>query len=88
MWHSNMTDEYYVAVSRYNLSWKELISLGENSLVHSFLDEGEKMQLVSEYNEDLSVFADSCLNEGWREVAASTDAVTYDYGRDKLGLTI
>ena len=46
------------------------------------------MQFVSEYNEDLSVFADSCLKEGWREVAASTDAVTYDYGRDKLGLTI
>ena len=88
MWHSNMTDEYYVAVSRYNLSWKELISLGENSLVHSFLDEEEKMQLVSEYNEDLSVFADSCLKKGWREVAASTGAVTYDYGRDKLGLTI
>ena len=88
MWHSNMTDEYYVAVSRYNLSWKELISLGENSLVHSFLDEEDKMQLVSEYNEDLSVFADRCLEKGWREMAASTDAVTYDYGRDKLGLTI
>ena len=46
------------------------------------------MQLVSEYNEDLSVFADRCLEKGWREMAASTDAVTYDYGRDKLGLTI
>lgn len=88
MWHSNMTDEYYVAVSRYNLSWKELISLGENSLVHSFLDQEEKGQLVRQYMEDLEGFADSCLKKGWREIAASTDAVTYDYGRDKLGLTL
>ena len=36
---------------------KELVSIGENSLAHSFLDEEEKTQLVSEYSEDLSMFA-------------------------------
>ena len=31
MWDSTMTNEYFVAVKEFNLSWQELISLGENS---------------------------------------------------------
>ena len=31
-WDSNLTDEYYTAVTAFNLSWNELVSLGRNSL--------------------------------------------------------
>ena len=32
MWDSTMTDEFYVAVREYNLSWQEIRQLSENSL--------------------------------------------------------
>ena len=38
MWDSTMTDEYYTAVTQYNLSWPEIVKLGENSLAWAFLD--------------------------------------------------
>ncbi len=49
MWDSNMTDEYFVAVKEFNLSWSELISLGHNSLSHSFLEDNIKQKKLSDY---------------------------------------
>lgn len=86
MWSSNMTDEYYVAVSRFNLSWKELVQLGENSLKHCFLDEDTKAHLLSDYYSDLAAFQSRLENEGWQSVASGTKAVTYDYGKGHLNL--
>jgi len=37
MWDSNMTDEYYTAVTTFHLSWDEIVQLGRNSLVFSFV---------------------------------------------------
>ena len=49
MWDSTMTDEYFVAVKEFNLSWQELISLGENSLAFSFVDDVNKQRLLKDY---------------------------------------
>src|SRR6202011_6287022 len=49
MWDSNMTDEYFVAVREFNLSWEEMVGLGRNSLAHSFLDAATKQRLLTEY---------------------------------------
>lgn len=88
MWHSNMTDEYFVAVTRYNLSWSEIEAMGRNSLAYSFLAEDEKVQLLEGFEKDLDSFASSCLERGWKNVAAESKAVTYDYGTQKLGLSL
>ncbi|EDY83040.1 Adenosine/AMP deaminase, putative [Verrucomicrobiia bacterium DG1235] len=88
MWHSNMTDEYFVAVQRYNLSWQEVASLGRNSLAHSFLAEDEKEAMLNAFDADLDRFAQNCLSRGWRSVAAASKAITYDYGTQKLGLSL
>lgn len=88
MWHSNMTDEYFVAVTRYNLSWNEMQSLGRNSLQHSFLADDEKEVLLSEYESDLEAFANQCAKRGWKKVAEQSEAITYDYGQTKLGLKL
>ena len=88
MWHSNMTDEYFVAVSRYNLTWKEMITLGENSLKHSFLDDGTKSRLLSEYYADVMAFQERLETRGWKSIASSTEAVTYDYGKNHLNLNL
>lgn len=88
MWHSNMTDEYFVGVTRFNLSWQEMVSLGRNSLVHSFLADDEKEVLLAQFEADVERFAQDCVSGGWEKVAAGSKAITYDYGTQKLGLRL
>jgi adenosine deaminase CECR1 len=88
MWHSNMTDEYFVAVTRFNLTWKEMVTLGENSLKHSFLDDDTKARLLQEYHGDVAAFQNQLENRGWKSIARSSKAVTYDYGKKYLKLNL
>ena len=83
MWDSNMTDEYFVAVKHFNLSWPELCELGRNSLRHSFLQSTEKNNLLQEFEDALSGF-ESAVNFG---SIPQFNAVTYGYGSRHLGLT-
>lgn len=64
MWDSNMTDEYFVAVKEFNLTWQELLSLGENSLQFSFLDEQSKQQLLQDYRQRISQFTRAFNKQG------------------------
>ncbi|MCF2949783.1 adenosine deaminase [Paraglaciecola aquimarina] len=57
MWDSNMTDEYFTAVTNFNLSWQELVKLGENSLSYSFLDDKTKNKLLENYHQRVADFA-------------------------------
>jgi len=88
MWHSNMTDEYFVAVTRFNLTWKEMITLGENSIKHSFLDDQTKARLLQEYHSDVTAFQDRLENRGWKSIAKGSKVVTYDYGKKHLKLNL
>ncbi|MGJ8681882.1 adenosine deaminase family protein [Paraglaciecola sp.] len=56
MWDSNMTDEYFTAVTHFNLSWSELVKLGANSLSYSFLDGKKKQQLLDDYYHRVATF--------------------------------
>ena len=56
MWDSNMSDEFYVAVKEFNLSWEEIVKLGRNSLHHSFLDEPTKQRLLADYDKRVAAF--------------------------------
>tara|TARA_R110002167_G_scaffold103139_1_gene267048 strand:+ start:2720 stop:4216 length:1497 start_codon:yes stop_codon:yes gene_type:complete len=64
MWDSTMTDEYYVAVKQFNLSWQELIKLGENSLQYSFVDEKTKQRLLAQYDARLEKFIKDFKRQG------------------------
>ena len=65
MWDSNLTDEYFVAVREFNLSWEELVQLGRNSLKYSFLDEPTKQKLLAAYEKRVRTFAQQFQNKGW-----------------------
>ncbi len=88
MWDSNMTDEYYTAVTYFNLSWEELTQLGRNSLTHSFLDDASKARVLSKYDARLQAFEKE-LGMGDLDDALTkidhVDAVTYGYGNRKWG---
>ena len=56
MWDSTMTDEFFVAVKEFDLTWSELKQLHRNSLSHSFLEEPERSQLIDAWAKDTQVF--------------------------------
>ncbi len=49
MWNSTMTDEFYVAVREFDLSWDEIRLLSLNSLQYSFLEDELKTQLLNQW---------------------------------------
>ena len=65
MWDSNMTDEFFVAVREFNLSWEEIVQLGRNSLSYSFLDAPTKQRLLDAYDKRVQAFAEQFKRKGW-----------------------
>lgn len=86
MWDSNMTDEYFVAAKRFNLSWRELTRLGRNSLEHAFINDSERRVLMQDYENRLHVFTASLQANNWKSVLSGVQSETYGYGRRHLGL--
>lgn len=56
MWDSNMTDEFFVAVKEFDLSWTEVKRLSRYSLQHAFLEEHTKQTLLEQFDERLANF--------------------------------
>ncbi|MDT0595734.1 adenosine deaminase family protein [Glaciecola petra] len=56
MWHSNMTDEFFVAVKEFGLTWSEINYLSENSIKYSFLDKETKSSLLSLFKKRMETF--------------------------------
>jgi len=56
MWDSNITDEYYTAVTLFRLSWEEVVALGRNSLAHAFVQPDVKARLLADYDARVAAF--------------------------------
>ncbi len=56
MWDSNMTDEFYTAVSEFNLSWSEVKQLSVNSIQYGFVETPEKQRLLKNLDSRLKKF--------------------------------
>jgi adenosine deaminase CECR1 len=78
MWDSNMTDEFYVAVKEFNLSWEEIVKLGRNSLYYSFLDASTKQRLLADYDRRVAAFAENFRRKGWNALSAA-QPVSYGF---------
>ena len=64
MWDSTMTDEFYVAVTEFNLSWDEIKMLSRNSLAHAFVSPEMKQQFLEKYEADISRFEHEMSRSG------------------------
>jgi adenosine deaminase CECR1 len=78
MWDSNMTDEFFVAVREFNLSWEEIVKLGRNSLQYSFLDDSTKQRLLANYDKRIAAFALHFQRSGWASIATA-NPVSYGF---------
>jgi adenosine deaminase CECR1 len=88
MWDSNLTDEYYTAVTQFHLSWGEIARMGRDSLAFSFAQPEVKARLLAAYDERLSGFAER-YSAGSADQALSALAavrpVTYGYAKRNWG---
>jgi adenosine deaminase CECR1 len=89
MWDSNMTDEYFTAVTLFNLSWPEVVALGRNSLAYAFVEEPVKSRLLAAYAERVAAFearyGAGSLDQALARLAA-VRPVTYGYAQRTWGL--
>jgi adenosine deaminase CECR1 len=85
MWDSNMTDEYYTAVTHYNLSWDELVQLGRNSLAYSFVQPDVKAKLLADYEAAVAAFEAKFAPADSLRQLATVKPVTYGYGKRNWG---
>ncbi|MCS7024509.1 MAG: hypothetical protein NZV14_06890 [Bryobacteraceae bacterium] len=56
VWESNLTDEYFLALRHFHLSWSEVVEVGLNSLEHAFLEPALKAQLIARYKSRIRAF--------------------------------
>ena len=86
MWDSNMTDEYYTAVTYFNLTWPEIVEMGRNSLVHSFAQPIVKASMVKSYDEAVAKFENQMDNATWQEALKSIRPAFSAYSRKNFPL--
>jgi adenosine deaminase CECR1 len=79
-----MTDEWFEAVTRFNLSWEEILELGRNSLTFAFVSEEVKAKLLERYGRDIAAFAAKYAEGDWRRQALQVDARPSGYARKYL----
>ena len=88
MFDSNMTDEYYTAVSNFDLTWEELDGLGRNSLRFSFAQPGVVADLLELYGRKIAEFEERFSVGDWRNVLVGVHPEGTGYGRRHLGLNL
>ena len=89
MWDSNLTDEYYTAVTLYHLSWGEIVAMGRDSIAHAFVQPDVKAALLSEFDRRILSF-EARYGAGPPEAAlgslGSVKPIAYGYARRTWGL--
>jgi adenosine deaminase CECR1 len=66
-WDSNMTDEYFTAVTTFHLTWAEVVQLGRNSLSFSFAEPPLKERMLRDYDAAVGTFETRYGGANWRE---------------------
>jgi adenosine deaminase CECR1 len=64
---SNMTDEYFTAITTFHLTWREVLQLGRNSLSYSFAEEPLKQKMLHDYDGAVAAFEARYSDANWRD---------------------
>ena len=65
IWDSTMTDEFFVAVREFNLSWAEVRQLSENSLRYAFVPASVRERLLNTWRKRMARFETRVKTKGW-----------------------
>jgi len=70
MWDSTMTDEFFVAVTEFDLSWAEIKTLSRNSLQHAFVGDATKQKLLQDFERRMARFERQVKRSGVAKLGA------------------
>ena len=56
VWDSNLTDEYFTAITTFHMTWKEVAQIGRDSLRYSFLEPAAKARVLETFERRLRAF--------------------------------
>lgn len=88
MWDSNYTDELFVGVKRFNLSWSEINKMARDSFQKSFAQQDLKNTLLSDYEAKIAAIESKVTSKNWKSLTSQVNAVTHGYGKKTLGLAL
>jgi adenosine deaminase CECR1 len=71
---SNLTDEYFAAVSLFDLTWAEVVQIGRWSLEFSFAEDSLKKEILVRYARNVAAFERTFSSEAWRQSLARIQA--------------
>ena len=86
MWDSNMTDEYFTAVTYFQLTWPEIVEMGRNSLVHSFVQPEVKASLLKSYDDAITKFESKMNGGDWRKTLETVRPIVSNYAQKNFNL--
>ncbi len=72
MWDSTMTDEFFVAVKEFDVTWNEIRKLTRNSIAYAFIDDELKNELLTQLDKRTARFERS-FKRGGLTAAASVE---------------
>ncbi|MGC4054951.1 MAG: hypothetical protein QM757_39420 [Paludibaculum sp.] len=71
---TNLTDEYFAAVSLFDLTWADVVQLGRWSLEFSFAEPALKKELLTSYARNVAAFEKAFSAADWRQSLARIHA--------------
>ena len=86
VWDSDMTDEYYTAVTTFNLTWPEIVQLGRNSLTYSFAEPPVKEKLLREYDSAVEAFEKKYADGDWKPKVSRVKPIYSGYASRNWGI--
>ncbi|MSU50966.1 MAG: adenosine deaminase [Opitutus sp.] len=89
MWDSNLTDEYFTAVTTFHLSWDEIVRMGRSSLSFAFVQPGLKIKLMTDYDARIAAFEEKYATGSVADALTKlgeVKPVTYGYAKRTWGL--
>jgi adenosine deaminase CECR1 len=84
-WDSNMTDEYFTAVTNFHLTWNEIRQLGRNSLEYSFAEAPLKEKMLRDYEDALLGFERRFGGADWKAKLQTVRPLTSGYSHRTWG---
>ncbi len=86
VWDSDMTDEYYTAVTIFNLTWPEIVQLGRNSLTYSFAEPPMKEKLLKQYDASVAAFEKKYADGDWKSKVSGVRPIFSGYASRTWGI--
>ncbi|MEO0574090.1 MAG: adenosine deaminase [Pseudomonadota bacterium] len=84
MWDSTFTDEYFVGVKEFDLTWAEIVSMSRNSLQYAFVQEPVKAKLLDEFDAKIKRFERLMRKAGLAKNSPFPDTRTFICARYQI----